>query len=265
MNQSKINNGAKKYLSDFLKIAPLSHALWRSAEALSFSRIKYKSPTLDLGCGWGEFSGVVFDKIEMGVDINQGELNRALSGQRYNKVRWADARKLPFKTNSFKTVISVSVLEHIEHSDKVIQEVKRILRPGGLFIFSVPTIALKDSLMIPKICRFFGLGGLGQKYFELHCRAFKHVGLKPKSWWKKQLQKNGYKIIIEEGTISPTLLRLHELFLITAFPSQLGKLFFGKRMMMTVGLRSKILPVLFHKFVFTDRNCDLNVFFVAEK
>lgn len=256
---------AKKYLGDFLKIAPLSHALWRSAEALSFARVKYKSPLLDLGCGWGEFSGVVFNKIEMGIDINQDELNRAVTGKQYKNVRWADARKLPFRARSYQTVISVSVLEHIEHSERVISEVYRVLSPGGLFIFSVPTISIRDGLLVPKICRWLGFKRVAEKYFELHCRAFKHVGLKPKSWWKDKLEKNGFEIVVEEGTISLTLLRLHELFLISALPSQLGKLLFGKRLMMLVGLRSKLLPKLFCRFVYTDKNSDLNIFFVAKK
>ncbi len=255
----------KNYLRDFLKVAPLSHALWRAAEALSFNQISFKHPVLDLGCGFGEFAGVVFNQIEMGIDINQKELEQALSGKRYKKVRWADARKLPFKNNFYRTVISVSVLEHIKQAEKVIFEANRVLKKGGIFMFSVPTIKMYDNLLVPKICNIFGFKKLGDKYFELHCRAFKHVNLRQADWWVRQLKKAGFEIVIQHGTISPTLLKLHEIFLITAFPSQLWKLFFGKRLIMSAGIRSKILPVIFSRFVYTDKDSSINVFFLAKK
>lgn len=258
-------SSAKKYLEDFLKISPLSHALWRSVEALSFSQIDVKHPVLDLGCGFGEFAGVVFNQIEMGIDINQKELGKALEGKRYKKVKWVDARKLPFKDESYSTVISVSVLEHIEGAEKVIFEVSRVLKKGGIFAFSVPTVKLYDNLLVPKICKILGVEKLGDKYFDLHCHAFKHVNLRLASWWVRQLKKAGFEILTQEGTISPTLLKLHEIFLATAFPSQFWKLFFGRRLIMSVGLRSTILPIFFSRFVRIDRKCDINVFFVAKK
>lgn len=256
---------AKKYLRDFLKIAPLSHALWRSVEALSFEQVKLKSPVLDLGCGFGEFAGVVFDQLEMGIDINEKDLSLALQGERYKKLQLADARNLPFPKESYNTVVSVSVMEHIEKAGDVIAEVDRILKKGGLFVFTVPTTKLFNNLFVPKIFNFLGFKSWGERYYELHCKAFKHVNLKPVSWWAKELKNHGFEIVKQEGTISPFLLKLHEFFLVTALPSQVGKLLFGKRFMMTVGLRSTVLPLIFARFVAIDRKSDINVFFVAKK
>lgn len=256
---------AKGYLETFLKIAPLSHALWRSVEALSFSSVNFKSPVLDLGCGFGEFAGIVFDKLEMGIDVNDEDLARAIVGKKYKKVSWADARELPFKSNSYSTVVSVSVLEHIENVEKVLKEVNRVLKKGGMFVFSVPTIKMYDNLLVPKLLNLFGFKKTAKKYFELHCKAFKHVDLKTVNWWRENLKKAKFEIVRQEGTISPTLLKLHEIFLITAFPSQVGKLFFGKRFMMSVGLRSKVLPIFFSRFVYIDKKSDINIFFVVRK
>lgn len=256
---------ARKYLRDFLKIAPLSHALWRSVEAISYDKVKFSPPVLDLGCGFGEFAGVVFDQIEMGVDINERELKEALGGKKYKKVKLADARNLPFKNSSYGTVVSVSVIEHITNSSEVLSEVHRVLKKDGLFVFSVPTPELNKQLLAPKILRGLGLKKAAKKYIDLHAKAFKHVNLKTKPQWVKDLKKAKFEILEVHGTLSPTLLRLHELFLITAFPSQLGKLLFGTRLMMSVGLRSKILPIFFSHFVKIDKNSDINLFFVARK
>lgn len=264
-SQSIDRKTAKEFLRDFLKIAPLSHALWRSTEALSFSQVNYATPVLDLGCGFGEFSGVVFGQIEMGIDINFSELKKALEGRKYKKVRLADARKLPFKNNSYSTVISVSVFEHIEKSEKVISEVNRILKKDGLFVFSVVTKEINKHFLLVYILNFLGLDRLVNRYCDLHSRAFKHVNLKSSAWWTRELKKANFEIVSQKGTISPTLLRLHEFFLISAFPSQFWKLFFGKRLIISTGLRSRLLPIFFSRFVKTKRDSKINVFFVARK
>lgn len=258
-------NLAVTYLKDFLKIAPLSHALWRSTEALAFSRIKFQKPVLDIGCGFGEFAGVVFNQLEMGVDINNKDLKKAFKGCSYAKLQWADIRCLPFKDNSYSTVVSVSVMEHIAGCGKVIQEVKRVLKKGGIFAFSVPTTDLYSNLLVPKIFKFIYLEFLGKMYFKLHCRIFKHINLRHKNWWIKQLQINGFQMIKAHGTVSPMVLKLHELFLIFSLPSQVWKILFGKRLIISLGLRSKILPLLFSRFIYLDKISDLNTFFVAKK
>lgn len=264
-SKKKVKDNSKYYLERFLKIAPLSHALWRAVEAMSFDQVKLKSPVLDLGCGWGEFAGVVFNQMEMGIDINDEELEKAKEGKQYKKLQWADARKLPFKNNSYGSIVSVSVMEHIDKCEKVISEVHRVLKKGGLFVFSVPTPVLKDNLLGIKVARTLGLKNLEKKYWDLHCRAFKHVNLKPASWWIEKLKKNGFEMETMEGSLSPTILRMHEVFLISAFPSQFGKLFFGKRLIMSAGVRSKVLPIFFTRFVKLDKESQINMFFVAKK
>ena len=60
------------YFRKFLKVAPLSLAIWRSIEAYQLAKnsINYKRPILDIGCGFGEFAGVFFNKT---VDVNNFE------------------------------------------------------------------------------------------------------------------------------------------------------------------------------------------------
>lgn len=253
------------YLRDFLKVAPLSHALWRSVEALAFESVNFNKPVLDIGCGFGEFAGVVFNKLEMGIDINDADLEKALKGKRYKKVQWADARSLPFKDNSYSTVISVSVLEHIKNGKIVLKEVSRVLKKGGFFIFSVPTISMYSHLLVPTILKKFSLEKLAKLYFNLHCHVFKHIHLHRKTWWMKQLKSSGFRVVRAEGTVSSTLLKLHEIFLIFALPSQVWKILFGKRLIITVGLRSSILPLIFKRFLYLDKKSDINLFFIAEK
>lgn len=51
-----------------------------------------------------------------------------------------DARKLPFKSQSFQAIICNSVLEHIYETEKVVNECHRVLEPGGLVFMCVPQV-----------------------------------------------------------------------------------------------------------------------------
>ncbi len=256
---------SKYYLCSFLKIAPLSHALWRSVEALAYSTVTYRRPVLDVGCGFGEFAGVVFNTIEVGIDINNDDLVQASKSKKYQRLQWVDARKMPFASSRFSTVFAVSVLEHIDGVEDAIREIHRVMKKDGCLIFSVPTKTLNDYLLVPKLCRIIGMRWLGDRYVAYHSKAFKHQTLRSAQWWIKQLHKNGFTILRHHGTVSPTLLRLHELFLLTALPSQLWKWIFGKRLILSAGLRARILPLFFMRFVHLDRQSSINVFIVAKK
>ena len=50
----------------------------------------------------------------------------------------ADASNLPFKDESVDGVVSESLLEHVADAPKAIQEIKRVLKPGGWVYVAVP-------------------------------------------------------------------------------------------------------------------------------
>lgn len=49
-----------------------------------------------------------------------------------------DARRLPFADESFDCVISIYNLEHIDDVPGVVDDVRRVLRPGGVFLVALP-------------------------------------------------------------------------------------------------------------------------------
>jgi 2-polyprenyl-3-methyl-5-hydroxy-6-metoxy-1,4-benzoquinol methylase len=50
----------------------------------------------------------------------------------------ADATQLPFEDNAFDSIVLCEILEHLTHPEKVLREVRRVLKEQGKLIVSVP-------------------------------------------------------------------------------------------------------------------------------
>ena len=56
-----------------------------------------------------------------------------------------DLQKIPFEDNTFDIVISEEVMEHIQDYNKALDEVYRVLKPGGIYIFTIPLMEGKKT------------------------------------------------------------------------------------------------------------------------
>jgi SAM-dependent methyltransferase len=134
----------KDYLSDFLKrywFAP-PVALWRSIEAKTLATLDFPAPMLDFGCGDGLYTEAIFGKQAdiYGNDIAAAELPGARdSGVYFRGVQFADGHALPYPDHFFGSLYSNSVIEHIPDPQNVLPELSRVLRPGGVIVFTVPS------------------------------------------------------------------------------------------------------------------------------
>lgn len=95
---------------------------------------------LDLGCGIG---GMVGGLQSLG-QLNLIGSEIYLSGLKYARSRLPeaafiqlDATKIPF-VNAFDIIGAFDVLEHIDQDEAVMASVRDALRPGGLFLITVP-------------------------------------------------------------------------------------------------------------------------------
>jgi SAM-dependent methyltransferase len=116
---------------------------------------------LDLGCGGGRHVRAmrfVPGVAAVGVDLGEKEVVEATRmlreldtatgtafGPNPEAGPWAVMRgsgyRLPFKTGAFDCVIISEVLEHLHEDDRALDEVTRVLRPGGKLAVSVPRTA----------------------------------------------------------------------------------------------------------------------------
>lgn len=91
-------------------------------------RLKPGARLLDLGCGSREHEAPA-NALELdyvGIDIGGDQADML-----------ADAHALPFDAGSFDAVLSYAVFEHLYDPALALTEVRRVLKPGGLFLGAV--------------------------------------------------------------------------------------------------------------------------------
>ncbi len=124
-------------------------ALWRAVELRVLAAVPFDRPILDLGCGDGLISQVLFADeapIECGFDPWAEQVRKAAATGMYAEVQQAQGDAMPYPDATFATVYSNSVLEHIPDLMPVLAESARVLRPGGKFIATVPSDAFRRLL-----------------------------------------------------------------------------------------------------------------------
>ncbi len=96
---------------------------------------------LDVGCGEGALLNAA-NRGGVGIDLNPQRLVHA--GHHGMPVCLADGARLPFADHRFDVAVSMEVLEHVKQMEPVIKEVHRVLRQGGHWILSVPSVTLRS-------------------------------------------------------------------------------------------------------------------------
>ena len=104
---------------------------------------------LDVGCGANlDYDIVLADRgVEIvAVDFATSFLALAPKHPRI-ELRQADATSLPFESAVFDGAICSEVAEHVPDDRAVVAELARVLRPGGVLVFTVPLLWNLDRLI----------------------------------------------------------------------------------------------------------------------
>jgi 2-polyprenyl-6-hydroxyphenyl methylase/3-demethylubiquinone-9 3-methyltransferase len=94
---------------------------------------------LDVGCGAGFLANALAlsGYLVTGVDLSKSTLEVAQNHDSTKTVdyRYGNAYNLEFEDGAFNVVCAMDFLEHVEYPEKIVHEVARVLKPGGLFFF----------------------------------------------------------------------------------------------------------------------------------
>lgn len=107
-----------------------------TCEALNAIRHAHPSRVLEIGCGTGEFAARLVDAFPetrvTAVDTSPRMVE--LASMRGLAARVADVQELPFADESFDVVAALWVLYHVRDLERGLDEIRRVLRPGGTLV-----------------------------------------------------------------------------------------------------------------------------------
>ena len=104
-------------------------------KAISKQAMNLTGEILDFGCGNKPYEHLFINaKTYVGVDIKKSGHDHKNS-----KVdKFYDGKNLPFPDNSFDSVVSFEVFEHIFNIDEILSEIHRVLKPDGKLLITIP-------------------------------------------------------------------------------------------------------------------------------
>lgn len=194
-DKNKVDKTKKDFLWLQIKEMPYFRGMLRAVEARAYQDINLQEPILDLGCGDGHFASIAFDyPLEVGIDPWWGPVKLASKQGSYKQVINGVGNQIPFPDGYFGSVISNSVLEHIDDLDVVIKEVARVMKPNGTFVFCVPNHLFLENLSISSWLDKIHLKSLGDLYRKFFNWISRHHHCDSPEVWEKRLSEASFSI-----------------------------------------------------------------------
>lgn len=180
------------FLKEYLDKRPPHLSLIRSVELEFYKNyLPIKGPLLDFGCGDGLFLKTLLKnqnkKIKIiGVDVSEKTITQAKDTKIYQNLVQSNSQKLPFPNNSFQTIITNCVFEHISQPElkQLVEELNRVLKKDGILIATVATGQFPDFLFF----KFF------PGYKNFFNKISNHHSLLSKKEWQALFKKSNFKI-----------------------------------------------------------------------
>ncbi|MCP4273636.1 MAG: methyltransferase domain-containing protein [Gammaproteobacteria bacterium] len=120
----------------------MKNALYEKLESLLELDLNRKYKVLDIGCGHGELLGHLSDAMNSeSVLVGIDEIENSVEGAKENyphldflREKFTDS--FSFEDDCFDIVVSVDALECIPNKSALLDEVHRVLKPGGKVVFA---------------------------------------------------------------------------------------------------------------------------------
>lgn len=167
-----------------------------------FDRLHLEPKTLkalDVGCGAGLLSEEI---VQMGfethgIDTAEAAINLAREHAAKKKLdinyKVAPGETLPYPDAHFDVVFCCDVLEHVDDFEKVIAEIARVLKPGGIFIYDTINRTFFSNIAAIKIAQEWAPFAFMPPRLHVHAMFIKPFEM------KAALHKNNFTIVAQSG------------------------------------------------------------------
>ena len=130
----------RRIRAEYDELSPEYDQRWRSYVERSVSETRRRADilrtdrVLDVGCGTGALLASLPATFAVGIDLSIGMLLQARSA--VAKLACGDAERLPFSDACFDAVLSSSSLHFWPSAHRALEEIRRVLRPGGRVVIT---------------------------------------------------------------------------------------------------------------------------------
>jgi SAM-dependent methyltransferase len=161
----------------FLRLVGLDHGMRR---------------ILEIGCGKGAILSFLQHSghTVSGIDMDREAIAECSATHPDVEAKVVSGNVLPFDSGCFDVVLSLDVFEHIRDSDQHLREVRRVLKPDGLYLLQTPNKWTNIPFEMLRQWKKFHTSPIGsyRSLLQDHCALHSYSQL------KARFSRNGYRI-----------------------------------------------------------------------
>jgi SAM-dependent methyltransferase len=224
---------------------PYFRGMLRAVEQSFYEQEVIEEPIYDLGAGDGHFAWALFRNNEkvIGLDPWWEPLLEADSRKIYPLLVQSEGAWAPVESGSCASAISNSVLEHIPDVQPVLNEVCRVLKPGGKFYFAVPNRRFVTDLWGMEVLAKLGFRKAALWYSKFFNMISRHKNLDMPDVWIERLKEAGFDKVEHFNYFPKWALHKLERGHVAGLPNLLWKKTIGKWVL----FKSRANPFIHYK------------------